>query len=138
MSEREIADELKEGAERVIGENFIQVFQRLRKKMLPRRMRKQLKVDPEGQVMDVYSYYKSEDFDALVPMSVFVKGQPAIDVGYVLRQTYLVRSFCCRATIKASNVKEKDLIPPMRRPIIGRCLSSQRTRCIGGASVACQ
>jgi len=38
--------------------------------------------------MDVYSYYKSGDFDALVPISVFVKGQPAVDAGDVLRQVF--------------------------------------------------
>lgn len=38
--------------------------------------------------MDVYSYYKSADFDALVPISVFVKGQPAVDAGGVLRQVF--------------------------------------------------
>lgn len=36
--------------------------------------------------MDVYSYYKSADVDAIVPMSLLVKGQPAVDAGGVLRQ----------------------------------------------------
>ena len=79
---------MTEDAERVKGENCTQVFERLRKKMLPRGMREKLKVDPEDQVMDVYSYYKSADFNALVPISVFVKGQPAVDAGGVLRQVF--------------------------------------------------
>ena len=71
LSERNIADQKKtEGAERVDGESCTQVFERLRKKMLPRGMREKLKVDPDDQVMDVYSYYKSPDFDALAPISV--------------------------------------------------------------------
>lgn len=86
VSGKKIADQMTEDAERVNGENCTQVFERLRKKMLPRGMREKLKVDPEDQVMDVYSCYKSADFDALVPISVFVKGQPAVDAGGVLRQ----------------------------------------------------
>ena len=88
VSGKKIADQMTEDAERVNGENCTQVFERLRKKMLPRGMREKLKVDPEDQVMDVYSYYKSADFDALVPISVFVKGQPAVDAGGVLRQVF--------------------------------------------------
>lgn len=38
--------------------------------------------------MDVYSYYKSADVDAIVPMSPLVKGQPAVDAGGVLRQVF--------------------------------------------------
>ena len=38
--------------------------------------------------MDVYSYYRSSDCDVLAPISVFVKGQPAIDTGGVLRQVF--------------------------------------------------
>ena len=88
VSGRNIADHMTEDTERVNGENCTDVFERLRKKMLPRGMREKLKVDPEDQVMDVYSYYKIADFDALVPISVFVKGQPAVDAGGVLRQVF--------------------------------------------------
>ena len=88
VSGKKIADQMAEDAERVNGENCTQVFERLTKKMLPRGMREKLKVDPEDQVMDVYSYYKSADFDALVPISVFVKGQRAVDAGGVLRQVF--------------------------------------------------
>ena len=88
VSGKKIANQMTEDAERVNGENCTQVFERLRKKMLPRGMREKLKVDPDDQVMDVYSYYKSTDFDALVPISVFVKGQPAVDTGGVLRQVF--------------------------------------------------
>ena len=56
--------------------------------MLPRGMREKLKVDPDDEVMDVYSHYKSTDFDALVPISVFLKGQPAVDTSGVLRQVF--------------------------------------------------
>lgn len=54
--------------------------------MLLRGMREKLKVDPQDQVMEGYSYYESADFDALVPISVFVKGQPDVDAGGVYRQ----------------------------------------------------
>lgn len=53
LSERNIADQKTEGAERVDGESCTQVFERLRKKMLPRGMREKLKVDPDDQVMHV-------------------------------------------------------------------------------------
>ena len=79
---------LKVGTERVKEENCTEVFQRLRGKMHPRGMREKLKVDPEDQFMDVYSYYKSSDCDVLAPISIFVKGQPAIDTGGVLRQVF--------------------------------------------------
>ena len=70
--------------------------------MLPRGMRDKLKVDPEDQVMNVCSYYKSTDFDALVPISVFVKGQPAVDAGGVLRQVFgtVFVSLCNNEDIK--------------------------------------
>lgn len=88
VSGKKIANQMTEDAERVNGENCTQVLERLRKKMLPRGMREKLKVDPDDQVMDFYSYYKSTDFDALVPISVFVKGQPAVDTSGVLRQVF--------------------------------------------------
>lgn len=88
LSERNIADQKTEGTEINDGESCPQVFERLRKKMLPRGMREKSKVDPDDQVMDVYSYYKSPDFDALAPISVYVKGQPAVDAGGVLRQVF--------------------------------------------------
>ncbi|KAJ7318914.1 hypothetical protein OS493_036905 [Desmophyllum pertusum] len=92
----------REDAERVKGDNCTQVFQRLRKQMQPRGMREKLKVDPEDQVMDVYSYYKSSNFDASIPISVLVKGQPAIDTGGVLRQVYseVFLSMCNNEGIK--------------------------------------
>ena len=64
------------------------VLQNLRRKMKSRGMREKLKVDPEDEVMDVYSYYKSSDFDPLIPIYVYLKGQPAIDTGGVLRQVF--------------------------------------------------
>ena len=64
------------------------VLQKLRRKMKSRGMREKLKVDPEDEVMDVYSYYKSSDFDPLIPIFVYLKGQPAIDTGGVLRQVF--------------------------------------------------
>lgn len=96
----EIADQVVE--ERANEENCAQVFQRLKKKMHPRGMREKLKVDAEEQVMDVYSYYKSADFDALAPISVMVKGQPAIDTGGVLRQVFgeVFLSLCNNEGIK--------------------------------------
>ena len=56
--------------------------------MKSRGMREKLKVDPEDEVMDVYSYHKSSDFDPLIPIFVYLKGQPAIDTGGVLRQVF--------------------------------------------------
>ena len=65
-------------------------------------MREKLKVDTQDQVMEGYSYYESADFDALVPISVFVKGQPDVDEG-VFIDNWLVKSLCRCATMKASS-----------------------------------
>ena len=62
VSGKKIANQMTEDAERVNRENCTQVFERLRKKMLPRGMREKLKVDPDDEVIDVYSHYKSTDF----------------------------------------------------------------------------
>jgi hypothetical protein len=51
-------------------------------------MREKLNVDHDDLVIDVYTYYKHPEFDPLTPISVFVKGQPAIDTGGVLRQVF--------------------------------------------------
>ncbi|KAK3755973.1 hypothetical protein QZH41_016831, partial [Actinostola sp. cb2023] len=56
--------------------------------MQPRGTREKLKVDQEDVVMDVYSFYKSPDFDPTIPIFVSLKGQPAIDTGGVLRQVF--------------------------------------------------
>ena len=64
------------------------VLQKLRRKMKSRGMREKLKVDPADEVMDVYSYYKSSDFDPFIPIFIYLKGQPAIDTGGVLRQVF--------------------------------------------------
>ena len=64
------------------------VLQNLRRKMKSRGLREKLKVDPEDEVMDVYSYYKSSDFDPLIPISVYLKGEPAIDTAGVLHQVF--------------------------------------------------
>ena len=87
-SGKKIPKGMAEDVERVNGENCTRVFERLRKKMLQRGMREKLKEDPEDQVMAVYLYYKSADFDALVPISVFVKGRPAVDASGVLRKVF--------------------------------------------------
>lgn len=64
------------------------VLQNLRRNMKSRGMREKLKVDQEDEVMDVYSYYKSSYFDPLISIYVYLKGQPAIDTGSVLRQLF--------------------------------------------------
>ena len=38
--------------------------------------------------MDVYSFYKSPDFDPTIPVFLLLKGQPAIDSGGVVRQVF--------------------------------------------------
>lgn len=70
------------------SESLSQVLQRLRSKMSARGMREKIKIDPDDQVMDVFSYYKSPEFDQLIPIAMVVKGQPAIDTGGVLRQVF--------------------------------------------------
>lgn len=70
------------------SESLSQVLQRLRAKMSARRMREKIRIDPDDQVMDVFSYYKSSEFDQLIPIAMVLKGQPAIDTGGVLRQVF--------------------------------------------------
>ena len=38
--------------------------------------------------MDVYSFYKSPDFDPTIPVFLLLKGQPAIDSGGAVRQVF--------------------------------------------------
>lgn len=75
-------------AENAKSGSLSQVLQRLRSKMSARGMREKIKIDPDDQVMDVFSYYKSPEFDQLIPIAMVVKGQPAIDTGGVLRQVF--------------------------------------------------
>ena len=56
--------------------------------MQPRGTREKIKVDQDDLVMDVYSFYKSPDFDPTIPVFVLLKGQLAIDSGGVLRQVF--------------------------------------------------
>ena len=67
-------------------ETLPQILKRLRSKMQPRGTREKIKVDQDDLVMDVYGFYKSADFDPTIPIFVSLKGQPAIDIGGVLRQ----------------------------------------------------
>ena len=51
-------------------------------------MHEKLKVDPEDEVMDAYSYYKCADFEPWIPKCVYKKVQPAIDNGGVFLQVF--------------------------------------------------
>ena len=55
-----------------------EILQRLRPKMQPRGTREQVKVDQDDLVMDVYSFFKSPDFDPKIPIFVSLKSLPAI------------------------------------------------------------
>ena len=90
------------------------VLQKLRRKMKSRGMREKLKVDPEDEVMDVYSYYKSSDFDALILISIYLKRQPAIDTGGVLRQVFsnVFHALANNEVIKNVFVGSEDRILP--------------------------
>ena len=89
-------------------------LQKLRRKMKSRGMREKLKVDPEDEVMDVYSYYKSSDFDPLIPIFMYLKGQPAIDTGEVLRQVFssVFHALANNEVIKNIFVGSEDRILP--------------------------
>ena len=71
-------------------ETLPQTLKRLRSKMQPRGTREKIKVDRDELVMDVYSFYKSPDFDPTIPIFVSLMGQPAIDTGGVLSDGFLV------------------------------------------------
>ena len=69
-------------------ESLPQILHRLKSNMRPRGTREKVKVEQEDIVMDMYSFYKSPDFDPATPIFVYLKGQPAIDTGGVLRQVF--------------------------------------------------
>ena len=90
------------------------VLQKLRRKMKSRGMREKLKVDPADEVMDVYSYYKSSDFDPFIPIFIYLKGQPAIDTGGVLRQVFsnVFHALANNEVIKNMFVGSEDRLLP--------------------------
>ena len=87
-SENDSSVEQEADAGNAKPQSLSQVLQRLKSKMYMRGMREKIKIDPEDQVMDVFSYYKSPEFDPSVPIAMVVKGQPAIYTGGVLRQVF--------------------------------------------------
>ena len=70
-------------------ENAAEVLQFLRSTHMSHRgMRERIKIDQGEEVMDLYAYYKSPDFDPTYPLSICLRGQPAVDTGGVLRQVF--------------------------------------------------
>ena len=51
-----------------------EMLQRLRPKKQPRGIREKVKVDQGDLVMDVYSFFKSPDFDPKIPILMSFKG----------------------------------------------------------------
>ena len=47
-----------------------------------------LKVDKEDIVMYFFHFYKSPEFDPVVPVKVQMRGEPAVDTGGVLSQAF--------------------------------------------------
>lgn len=70
------------------SESLSQVLQRLRSKGSARRIREKIKIGLDDQVIDIFSNFKSPEFDQLIPIAVVMKWQPAIDTGGVLRQVF--------------------------------------------------
>lgn len=102
------------------------VLQNLRRKMKSRGMQEKLKADPEDEVMDGYSYYKSSDFDPLIPIFNYLKGQPAIDTGGVLRQVFsnIFHAVANNEVIKNIFVGSEDrILPAFHNELVVKCQS---------------
>ena len=76
--------------------------------------------------MDGYSYYKSSDFDPLIPIFNYLKGQPAIDTGGVLREVFsnVFRALANNEVIKNIFVGSEDkILPAFRNELVVKCRS---------------
>ena len=76
--------------------------------------------------MDGYSYYKSSDFDPLIPIFNYLKGQPAIDTGGVLREVFsdVFRALANNEVIKNIFVGSEDkILPAFRNELVVKCQS---------------
>lgn len=70
-------------------ETLPEVLRRLRANMQPRGRHEQVKVEQDDvYVMDMYSFYKSPDFNPTFGIFISLTGQPAFDTGAVLRQSF--------------------------------------------------
>lgn len=65
-----------------------QILSGLKLSMKPYMYSEKLKVDKEDIVMDFFHFYKSSEFDPSVPIKVQMRGEPAVDTGGVLRQSF--------------------------------------------------
>ena len=68
--------------------DVVNILSRLKDKMKSFLSAERLRVDEEDVVLDFLQYYKSEQFDPTVPITVKFRSQPGIDSGGVLRQAY--------------------------------------------------
>ena len=64
------------------------MLKELKKFMKPYTDSVKLNIDKEDIVTDFFHYYKSPEFNEVVPIKVQIKGEPAIDTGEVLRQAF--------------------------------------------------
>lgn len=69
-------------------ESVAEILKRLKKQMINEGSAEKLKVDEDDLAIDFFQYYKSNTFDARVPIKVQIRHQPAIDSGGVLRQAF--------------------------------------------------
>ena len=64
------------------------ILNKLKKSMKPYMHSEKLKVDKEDLVMDFFHFYKSPEFDPVIPVKIQMRGEPAVDTGGVLRQAF--------------------------------------------------
>ena len=69
-------------------EDASKILQRLKKTMKPYVFAEKVKLDKEDLLMDLFSIYKSPDFDPCLQIKLQIRGEPAIDTGGVLRQSF--------------------------------------------------
>eukprot|EP00794_Sanderia_malayensis_P005868 gene5868-6561_t len=69
-------------------EDACQILQRLKKTMKPYICAEKVKLDKEDLLMDLFSIYKSPDFDPCLQIKLQIRGEPAVDTGGVLRQSF--------------------------------------------------
>eukprot|EP00112_Aurelia_sp_Birch-Aquarium-sp1_P011558 Seg2427.11 transcript_id=Seg2427.11/GoldUCD/mRNA.D3Y31 product="hypothetical protein" protein_id=Seg2427.11/GoldUCD/D3Y31 len=69
-------------------EDASMILQRLKRTMKPYIFAEKVKLDKEDLLMDLFSIYKSPDFDPCLQIKMQIRGEPAVDTGGVLRQSF--------------------------------------------------
>ena len=83
--EDELKDETSDSGK---CETVNDILKSARSSMKPRVLAEKIKVDRENLLMDILHYHKSPDMDLTFPIKIQVRGEPAVDIGGVLKQAF--------------------------------------------------